>query len=278
LLTTLYKDLKMRNLRSLIASKRENTVLRCIALLCQKYLRAYDNQFNWDINSNGEKFVLEAVMALVPGIVFDVGANRGTYARMCAGIPSVAQVHAFEISLPTFQDLEHNCRGLPKIKLNGFGLSDQAAEVEIYHAAESSDRTSVHQVEHGFASQVCKATVQTGDGYMSANGVERVSFLKIDVEGADLATLRGFKNAFQEHRVQAVQFEHGGPSVESRTFLRDIVRFLAMFDLRCFRLYPRTLERVDEYGYRMEDFQGRNYVALSPDLVQRLSGLISAQS
>lgn len=87
----------MRNLRSLIARQRENSVLRCIALLCQKYLRAYDNQFNWDIGSNGERFVLEAVMAVVPGIVFDVGANKGAYARMCAEIPAVEIIHLTKV-------------------------------------------------------------------------------------------------------------------------------------------------------------------------------------
>jgi FkbM family methyltransferase len=259
----------------LIAGKRSNLVLRQLALVCRKYLRAYDNQFNWDILSNGEHFILAAVMEKVPGVVFDVGANSGAYSLMCAGMAWVDQVHAFEISPPTFQELQRNCGRSSKIRLNRFGLSHQCREVEIYHATASSDRTSLHSIEHGYDNALLRAAVRTGDCYMQMAGVDRVSFLKIDVEGADFAVLRGFERAFRERRIEAVQFEHGEPSVESRTFLRDIVKFLMKFDFTCFQLYPRSLEKVRHYGYSMEDFRGRNYIALSPGLVQSLNGIIA---
>jgi len=266
------------NARALIARKRSNPLLRSIALLCRKYLRAYDHQFNWDIDSNGERFILEAVMAEAPGVVFDVGANVGTYALMSAAIPSVERVHAFEISPPTFKELEKNCAGQPKILLNPFGLSDEDKSVEIYHTVGSSDRTSLHAIEHGYKNESIATAVRSGDSYLATSGVQRVSFLKIDVEGNDFSTLRGFERAFKERRISGVQFEHGEPSVEARTFLRDIVRFLAQFDFKCFQLYPETLEPVDEYGYRMEDFRGRNFVALQPSLVQKLSRLVKASN
>jgi FkbM family methyltransferase len=265
----------VKKLRSLIAARRDNLVLQSIAVGCRKYLRAYDNQFNWDILTNGERFILEAVLEKVPGVVFDVGANKGAYALMCAGMPSVHQVHAFEISPPTFQELERNCEAVAKIRVNPFGLSDAERDVEIYHAVGSSDRTSLHSIEHGFDNTLLKAAVRTGDCYMQMARVDCVSFLKIDVEGTDFATLRGFSRALDDRRILAVQFEHGEPSVESRTFLRDIVRFLMNFDFTCFQLYPRSLEKLDKYGYRMEDFRGRNYIALSPSLAQSLKGIVS---
>jgi len=173
------------------------------------------------------------------------------------------------------RSLECNCRGLSKIKLNPFGLSDAAGDVEIYHAAGSSDRTSLHAIEQSFDKTLLTAVVRTGDWYMETAGVECVSFLKVDVEGDDLSTLRGFERTLNERRILAIQFEHGEPSVESRTFLRDIVGFLVTFDFTCFQLYPRSLEKVDKYGYNMEDFRGRNYVALSPRLAQSLKGIVS---
>ena len=263
------------NARSFIAQRRTNPMLRLIATLCGKYLSAYDNQFNWDIGSNGERFILETVTQAAPGVVFDVGANTGAYTLMCARIASVTQVHSFEISPPTFQELERTCGGLPKVRLNPFGLSDEENIVEIYHAVGSSDRTSLYAIDHGYKSELLKAEVRTGDSYLAMAEVDRVSFLKIDVEGADFATLRGFERAFRERRILAAQFEHGEPSIESRTFLRDIVTFLARFDLTCFQLYPKHLEPVDPHGYKTEDFRGRNYIALSPSLTQQLRNVIS---
>jgi len=265
---------QISKVRSAIARNRQNFVLRLGAAICRKYLHAYNNEFNWGILHNGESFIVDLITRNEPGVVLDVGANIGAYALMCAELPSVTTVHAFEISPETFETLNRNCSPNPKVICNPFGLSDHNGTTDIYYSPESNDRTSMHPIQHGFDTQRRAARVQTGDEYVGMAGIGRVSFLKIDVEGADLQTLRGFERTLAHGRIGGIQFEHGQPSVESRTFLRDIVAFLEKFNFCCFALYPTSLEPVTTYGYDMEDFRGRNYVALSPQLAPALEPVI----
>jgi FkbM family methyltransferase len=262
------------NLRSFIARNRANPLLALGARSCRKYLRAYDNQFNWDIQTNGERFILGQIMRTMPGIVFDVGANVGSYAIMCAALDSVQEVHAFEISPTTAEILRRNCEHSRKIIINDFGLGEAAARVKIYHAAASADRTSLYGVDDGYEKTMLDAQLRTGDSYFDENSIAAVSFLKIDVEGHELATLKGFTRSLQLGKIAAIQFEHGEPSIEARTFLRDITGFLEAFGFHCFHLFPHGIGRIARNTYETEDFRGRNYIALSPDVNGRFSNLI----
>jgi len=255
----------------MIARNRKNPALRLAASACGKFLRAYDNQFNWDIASNGERFAVSAVTAAAPGVIFDVGANVGTYARACAALRGVTQVHAFEISPPTFALLSRNCAGIANIHLHPFGLSASAATTTIYHAPDSADRTGLLPVDDGYRRQILPAQTRTGDDCMNDLGVRCVTFLKIDVEGTDLDVLKGFSTALSERRIGAVQFEHGEPSIEARTFLRDIIHFLNSFGFHTYRLFPNSLEQIEHCTYAMEDFRGRNYIALLPQIAATLN-------
>jgi FkbM family methyltransferase len=258
------------NLRAAIAARRGNPVLKVVNSMCMKFTGAYDHVHNWDIANNGELFIVRAVTNASPGIVFDVGANIGHYIELCAPLPGVTAIHAFEISPPTFAILSRNCSAIANLRLNPVGLGAEAGKVTIHHAPDSIDRTGISAIDDGFARIEIAAEVVTGDSYMRAAGIDRIAFLKIDVEGHDLAALQGFEVAFAAGRVDAVQFEHGGPNVASRTFLRDSVLYLQQFDFVIFRLFPSSLEPIARPTYEMEDFKGRNYIALRPAMARQL--------
>jgi hypothetical protein len=63
----------------------------------------------------------------------------------------------------------------------------------------------------------------TLDGYCARHGVERVDFLKIDVEGAELDVLLGAQALLKDRRVGIVQFEVSRPQVESFGHTPDAV-------------------------------------------------------
>jgi FkbM family methyltransferase len=189
---------------------------------------------------------------------------------MCASLPGVSEVHAFEISPLTFVTLSQNCAAVTNVRLNPFGLGVTAGTVIIYHAPGSTDRTGLLSIDDGYARETLAAELRTGDDYMRDAALDRIAFLKIDVEGSDIDVLKGFSSALSAQRIAAVQFEHGEPNIESRTFLRDIVEFLQGLGYYIFRLYPSSLERIDRCTYAMEDFRGRNYVALLPEIAAKL--------
>lgn len=104
----------------------------------------------------------------------------------------------------------------------------------------------------------CIATIA---GYCQANNIERIDFLKIDVEGHELAVFKGMRRMLEQGRVDAVQFEYGGANLDARVYLCDIWNFLAPFGLRFFKIFPDGLQPVVQYRQSMETFKYGNYLA-----------------
>ncbi len=124
-------------------------------------------------------------------VVLDVGANIGQYTLLAAKRVGInGKVHSFEPSTANYARLARN------VERNGWNSVAQAYKVAIGSApglallalpadggsnwlGESGD-TPTEQVE-----------VTTLDLFVSQNGINRVDFVKIDAEGADLEVLKG---------------------------------------------------------------------------------------
>jgi FkbM family methyltransferase len=101
------------------------------------------------------------------------------------------------------------------------------------------------------------------DRALAERGIDRVDFLKMDVEGHELFVLRGLGDYLAERRVRALAFEFGAGNVNSRTFFRDFWDPLRSFGYRIERVAPggATIP-VHDYYETLEYFRGAtNYVA-----------------
>jgi hypothetical protein len=66
---------------------------RGMALFCEQFLLNYNN-FNYNMHSNGEQWLLNKLAAFRPRVVFDVGANVGDWLEMASATLPEAQFHA----------------------------------------------------------------------------------------------------------------------------------------------------------------------------------------
>ncbi len=108
--------------------------------------------------------------------------------------------------------------------------------------------------------------------------IEEIDFLKIDVEGHELAVIAGGKGFFEGERVKIVQFEYGGCYIDARTLLRDFYEFFNGMNYSFFLLYPSWVLPVPHYDQRLENFQYKNFLIVNNEVIQgkilaRLSGL-----
>ena len=257
---------RLDKLRAEISSHREALPFRMIARAAEKYLRAFNNQQNWDVRANGEAYALRTITAATAGDVFDVGANEGQWASMALPIIGSRRLHCFEVALPAFDKMERTLGGLPNVTLNNLGLGREQGSANLYFYPDSPDRTSAYEMNDGFKKEKVTAPFARGDDYVETHQVEQIAFLKIDVEGMEMDVLAGFETTLRRGAIKGIQFEHGPAHVISRHFLKDFVDFLEPLQYTIFRSYPNALRAVAYDFGSDETFAGQNFVAMRPEL------------
>src|SRR5208282_3016417 len=115
---------------------RHRRIWPCSLLGRASYLvwRAYENR-NFDMRTNGEEWCLRQFGKgnLQVKCVLDVGANVGDWLLLCRQHLPGADIHAFEIAPPVFDQLRQNVGNQPQVVLNPIGLSDQDGELEVFY-------------------------------------------------------------------------------------------------------------------------------------------------
>ncbi len=108
--------------------------------------------------------------------------------------------------------------------------------------------------------------------YCSENEIDRIDFLKIDIEGHEFKVMQGGSDLIGNGHVSCIQFEYGAFSTELRFFVKDYYALLPDFWIG--KLFPDGVHFA-EYDWTMENFQFCNYVAVHKARAD-LKGLLSA--
>ena len=133
-------------------------------------------------------------------VCIDAGANIGYHTILMARLSREGSVHAFEPTR-TFSMLEENVRHsvLSNIKRNRIALGSAVSA----YGREKLFRIWGSRPEQYFGQWT------TVDKYLSSQGVRRLDFLKVDVDGFDLEVLEGASRSISTHKpVVLVEINH----------------------------------------------------------------------
>ena len=97
--------------------------------------------------------------------------------------------------------------------------------------------------------------------FCADNNIDHIHFLKIDVEVHELAVLEGAKAMIGGGKIDFIQFEFGGCDIDSRTFFQDFW-YLLHDNYDIYRIFPKSLDKIDLYDETMEIFVCSNYLAV----------------
>ena len=245
------------------AKARRNPALRTAAKLCRQYLKWYGNA-SYKPWKNGERWLLEILRGEPVGTVVDVGANVGNWAMMAAQVFTEATVYALEVVPLTAVELRTRTAAEPRIRCLAFGLADHTGTLTLrYHPAASTHSTFT-EYPHGWAGERIECSVVRGDEFLAREGIERVDFLKLDVEGAEHLVLEGLEEALSQRRIRLVQFEYGRVNILTRFLLRDFYALFAKHGYVVGKIFPDYVD-VRDYDLSDEDFLGPNYLACHRD-------------
>ena len=222
-----------------------------------------------DLKKSGELKVLEYVKEKLIEeekiIIFDGGSNIGNYSNILSDLfKNKAKIYSFEPSKKTFEKFLVNTKGKSNIIANNLGLSDKKSERLLYTNTKDSGLASVYNrnLEHFNISMNKSETIQlsTIDDYCNINKIERIHFLKLDIEGHELNAITGAQNMITAEKINFIQFEFGGCNIDSRTYFQDF--FYKLKDnFIIYRILKDGLFEISEYKENLEIFITANYLA-----------------
>ena len=209
-----------------------------------------------------------------PGTMLDVGAHYGS-----SSAPFLARgwsVHAFEPDPVNRAVLSAN---YPAAKVDPRAIAEfDGARVSLFTSDVSTGISALSPFHPTHAPTATVETVRL-DTYIQTNGLDRVDFLKTDVEGHDLAALRTFPWDSQKPRAVVCEFEDK-KTVPLGHEARDIAEFLAD---KGYAVLVSEWEPIVEYGSthrwrRFAPFPSEipadswgNLIAVDPELLDRLN-------
>lgn len=162
---------------------------------------------NATIHSEPELSVVEKLV--YPGdSVIDVGANFGLYTRFLSeAVGENGNVYAFEPTFDMYRVLRNNAETLPLLNTQVFQMacSESVAELNFYIPRRPDGSLNYYEasVEKETITgdfTVCRVPSTSLDRFAAAHVMGEVSFLKIDVEGHEIAVLKGAREILTEQR------------------------------------------------------------------------------
>jgi len=136
-----------------------------------------------------------------PGVIYDIGANVGTWTLLVKSIFPDATVHAFEPLEKHAVKFKQVTSGLSNVHLHSVALGAQRHEAVI-HQTDFSDASSLLPLAAlGSAQWHIREVGTVGiqvvalDEWIVANGLPQPELIKLDVQGYELEVLRGSPSA-----------------------------------------------------------------------------------
>jgi FkbM family methyltransferase len=190
----------------------------------------------------------------------------GNYSKVLSDFfQTKATIHSFEPSKKTYEKFLETTKNIPNIVPNNFGLSDSENYQLLYTNQDASGLASVYQrdLEHYGISMDKSEEVKlsTIDAYCKINNIDRIHFLKLDIEGHEMKALEGAKQMIDSKKIDFIQFEFGGSNIDSRTYFKDFFNLLKD-NYKIYRILKDGLHEMSKYQEIYEIFTTINYLAV----------------
>lgn len=149
---------------------------------------------------------------LEPGMTFlDVGANIGYYSLMASAAAGPSgRVLSLEPNPELYNHFQKTIRNneIRNITLQQAAVGDQAGWADLFVPKLAGNNTPTMIANEG--GRPVRVPVITLDEFLDQQRVDRVDFLKIDVEGFEPKVIQGARSAIQAKKIRAVLCEFNG--------------------------------------------------------------------
>jgi FkbM family methyltransferase len=174
-----------------------------------------------------------AIKDLSEPIIFDIGANIGTFTTWMAKAFPKGKIHSFEPQRAVFQMLSGNAaiNNLYNVYTYNIGLGKENTIVEFeepnyFEKNDFGTFSLVQDIITEKTNNKIVVQINTLDWFFEYYKIPKVHLLKIDVEGMDLDVLIGGSNTIKKY-LPIIFIEHCD---NRKTILDDIKEFLNQYE------------------------------------------------
>ncbi len=203
---------------------------------------------------------------LEPGEVFwDVGANIGYFSLVAAAaVGERGEVAAFEPGAAALARLRENVslNSFPQVRIYHLAMADVDGEAVLYRTGGIADSSAslYPAAAGGAAGETC--TTVTLDGLLKKEDLRPPDFVKLDVEGAELAALRGGAQILADFQpLLLVEMEEKNLQAAGAS-KAAIQTFLQGYGYRVAHLRKGRWRPLDD----VNDTRGRNIFWFNPEI------------
>jgi FkbM family methyltransferase len=218
----------------------------------------------YNANLNGERAIAEKLIKS-GDIVFDVGANKGTWSELVLLNDHNISLHMFEPIPDSHNYLLKNFHN-PNIHIHPYALSDKEGSVDFFVYANSKGETVLSslfkrpQLKKVFKEKIT-VKIKTLDQFCKSKEINHIDYLKIDAEGAEYFIFLGAYEMLSKGNIKTIQFEYGGCNIDSETTLKQMFELLTQYNYSVYCIVPQGLVKINKWNEKLENFQYSNYIA-----------------
>ncbi len=180
------------------------------------------------------------------GAILDVGANIGyTACVFAAARKAPAKVYAFEPDLASFATLEETIRRKQLgdiVEVFNMAVGSADGSLQFWHNEEhSADHrvvTEQFKTSRPAERKITTVAVTSVDSFVAARHLQNISFIKIDVQGYELAVCEGMRKTIEKFPAMCIAFEYAPDGMRELGF--EPVALLDFFRSAGYQLHILT--------------------------------------
>ncbi|MGK7921625.1 MAG: FkbM family methyltransferase, partial [Trichodesmium sp.] len=279
------EKLKIDNILEICAKYKDETINSVDSKKSLEKTKKNDNQNltkkhleNFQVT--GEKLIIDRLIQSKQ-TVFDVGANIGSWTQAVLSSHSDIKIHLFEPVPQIYQSLLKNIfhrLETGKIFPNNLAIGRVEKLDKFYFYQETPTWSTLFrrfEVEKQYniqPPQSFSVLVTSLDLYCQRWGINRINFLKIDVEGAELDVLQGCENLLQKAYIDYIQFEYGGTFLDAKITLKEVFDYLQKKRYSLFKITSKGFEYKPIFYPEYENYEYSNFLAINERFISNILG------
>lgn len=206
--------------------------------------------------------------------IFDVGANIGWYSNHLAKKLPASKIYSFEPIPETHEQVRKNIElnQSKNITLTNVALSDKIQTLTFYYSPSITGASSAANITENSNMQKLECKTNTIDHFVKEKGIDKLDFIKCDVEGAEFMVYQGGAESIQKYKPIVFTEMLRKWAAKFNYHPNDIIDFFGKFGYNCFVSHDGKLKK---FGKVDENTLETNYFFLHPEkhsaIIKKLS-------